>query len=389
MTASWGSLGRLRCVDARNHGRRRRVGETTQLPGGVGVGTAARGRQTSWRSKAYAVAAARDETPSLPKMLLTCRSTVRSLSTSFSAMARLVAPVANQPEHLELARTEQLVAAGEPGEVRHRAEVLEDRPRCVHLAIGGLAVAQGAAGIGEQDASACLLVRRTRADPGAERLTKQRERLCRCAARETDRRLRVLADSGHHRAAVHGREVPQLAGGGLGRIGLTDSEQDLGGGGENLDALPGLVGLRERASGHGGRCLHAPAGQPEQREPRLRVLAELRREREVLLGRVEPAEQPVEVSAHAGGPAGGPLVRVREAHRAELVERLGPAAVELLELCPAYLALAGEVAEVRLRRDPLRHRGGPLLRPSELVDRPAALDHTAVDDAFHHGGART
>ena len=81
-------------------------------------------------------------------------------------------------------------------------------------------------------------------------------------------------------------------------------------------------------------------------------------------------------------------VRVREAHRAELVERLGPATVELLELCPSYLALAGEVAEIRLRGDPLRHRGGPLLRPSELVDRPAALDHTAVDDAFHHRRAR-
>jgi hypothetical protein len=61
---------------------------------------------------------------------------------------------------------------------------------------------------------------------------------------------------------------------------------------------------RQRAPDHGGRCLHAPAGQPEQREPGLRVLAEPRREREVLLGRVEPAEQPVEVAAHDGGPAG-------------------------------------------------------------------------------------
>src|SRR6188472_2998026 len=80
----------------------------------------------------------------------------------------------NQAEHLELARTEQVVAAREAGQVRHRAEGLEDRPSGVHLAIGGLTVAQGPAGLGEQNASAGFLVRRTRPDPGAERLTKQR-----------------------------------------------------------------------------------------------------------------------------------------------------------------------------------------------------------------------
>src|SRR5690606_10932532 len=47
----------------------------------------------SWRY-ACAVAAARVVTPSLRKMLLTCRSTVRSLMTSRAAMSRFVTPEA-------------------------------------------------------------------------------------------------------------------------------------------------------------------------------------------------------------------------------------------------------------------------------------------------------
>src|SRR5215471_9185725 len=47
-------------------------------------------------SNAYAVAAARLDTPSLLKMLLMCRATVFSLSPSSSAMARFVLPVATR-----------------------------------------------------------------------------------------------------------------------------------------------------------------------------------------------------------------------------------------------------------------------------------------------------
>src|ERR671923_2624746 len=48
--------------------------------------------QKRWCSYAKAVAAARDDTPSLVKMLLTCRSTVRSLRTKSAAIALLVRP---------------------------------------------------------------------------------------------------------------------------------------------------------------------------------------------------------------------------------------------------------------------------------------------------------
>ena len=180
------------------------------------------------------------------------------------------------------------------------------------------------------------------------------------------------------------------ASGGGGLLGLPDREQDLGRRGENLDPPAGLVGLRERAADHGGRRLHAARGPGGAG----RVLAAGPR-RGATRARSAPPPSRTLPSSRSRLPRTWPPSR-RPRRRAsavptavELVERLRPTAVELLELGPAYLALAGEVAELRLRRDPARHRGGPLLGAIELVDRPAALDHAAVDDALDHRRALT
>ena len=50
--------------------------------------------QMRWCAYAYAVAADRDDTSSLVKMLLRCRATVFSLMNSSVATARLVLPTA-------------------------------------------------------------------------------------------------------------------------------------------------------------------------------------------------------------------------------------------------------------------------------------------------------
>ena len=80
-----------------------------------------------------------EETPSLAKMLLTCRSTVRSLSTSCSAMARLVTPVATSRS-----TSTSRGSAGRPTGAAGRGpaslqELHEDRIRLVGLAGRGLA----------------------------------------------------------------------------------------------------------------------------------------------------------------------------------------------------------------------------------------------------------
>src|SRR5512132_1579030 len=76
--------------------RRPRIERTTQASPHRGLGGFTQLGHTRRCSYAYAVAAARDDTPSLVKMLLTCRSTVRSLRTSSAAMALLVWPVATR-----------------------------------------------------------------------------------------------------------------------------------------------------------------------------------------------------------------------------------------------------------------------------------------------------
>src|SRR5918993_1458840 len=77
--------------------RRPHIGVTTQLPPPGGVGSSTHeGAQKCWRLYAYAVAAARDDTPNLANMLLTCRSIVLPLRVSSSAIALLVPTAATR-----------------------------------------------------------------------------------------------------------------------------------------------------------------------------------------------------------------------------------------------------------------------------------------------------
>ena len=81
------------CCHARESTTVAGFGRSTHLCGDPAWVEAPSG-QTSPCSKAYAVAADLVATSSFWKMLLRWRSTVRSLSTSSSAMARFVRPLA-------------------------------------------------------------------------------------------------------------------------------------------------------------------------------------------------------------------------------------------------------------------------------------------------------
>jgi hypothetical protein len=111
-------------------------------------------RGTASGGELRAVAAAREETPHLLKMLLTCRSMVRSLTNSWRAMALLVIPLATRRSTLDLAPaqavqrhpgrrwTERL----HPPEVRPRAQLAVDRTSGVELELTAFLVAEPAAG---------------------------------------------------------------------------------------------------------------------------------------------------------------------------------------------------------------------------------------------------
>ena len=310
-------FGRLRWLDARNAvGPAASAKPPNRRLAGDGYRRAA--VRPAARSKAYAVAAARDETPSLPKMLLTCRSTVRSLSTSFSAIARLVAPVATSrstsssrglsSSSLPVSRARSGVAPssakiarapcpprgrrtrGRPGRGRPRragrgcaprrtAPRRGPRCRAPHRAAGSASA--GAPRARQTDACACW--------PSGDRPPG-------CGSRS-----RGPASSSARR---------------LGRVVLTDGEQDLGRRGEDLDALAGLVASPRASDG--------PSRPPPARSRGPAAAARARaagpRRASTRSAKHSSAESNLPGSRSRfprthGRPAGRPLVRVREAHR--------------------------------------------------------------------------
>ena len=109
-------------------------------------------------------------------MLLTCRSTVRSLITSSSAIARLVRPAGDQPEDLDLARAQATGAGGAApaaGQLGRDAARSGLRPgsrtpsRAARTRAPRVVVAERPAGQADQDPDPGGLVRRIELVPAA------------------------------------------------------------------------------------------------------------------------------------------------------------------------------------------------------------------------------
>ena len=130
------------------------------------------------------MAAARDDRPSLVKMLLTWRATVFSLMNSSAAIARLVLPAATRrststsravspPAALAAAfRDERL----HPGKVGRGAELLEHPARRVELHLRRVLVPELPAGEPDQHPGARGFVRRLELLPGRPRPAQRGER---------------------------------------------------------------------------------------------------------------------------------------------------------------------------------------------------------------------
>ena len=119
--------------------------------------------------------------PTLPKMFDTCRATVFWLSTSFSAIARLLSPGGDQPDHLDL-------SSGEPSRQSFaRRDDTEPCEACLcrgPFARGCVGVPERQVGVGQQQAGARGVVRRIELLPGVERHPQHRHRLDRPPLRQ-------------------------------------------------------------------------------------------------------------------------------------------------------------------------------------------------------------
>ena len=130
-------------------------------------------------------------------MLLRCRSTVRWLSESSAAMAALVLPAETSRSTCSSRRVSPCRAGPtarrrqriEPGEVGHRAEVLEDHTRRGEFQLGPVVIGERPARAADQAPDARGLVRRPDGLPDLER------------AAQGGKRGRCLSLRQQHRAA--------------------------------------------------------------------------------------------------------------------------------------------------------------------------------------------
>ena len=126
--------------------------------------------------------------------------------------------------------------------------------------------------------------------------------------------------------------------------------------------------------------------EPQEREPRLRLMAVLTRLSIRGIGVGKLTLQPVELGALVGS-SSEDHVRLRCAggRQVELGQRFGPSAAQLHDLRAVHQTLPAIPNERRLERAPSGQSFGPLARPPNVEDAVARLDHRAVDDSRHVG----
>ena len=225
------------------------------------------GAQINPCSYAKAVAAARDETRHLSKMLLTCLSTVRLLTTSSAAIALLLRPAATSRSTWSSRWVKPPVAPSS----RAAPSCVEHCARSVALERRGLVVAERAASLGDQEAGACVLVRRLELLPELPRLPEIVHGAAGVAVCELDgaaclRRLRL-----QHRAAVARRDPVELGRHRARLLAVSGGEHDLDRGRQKPRPLHPSGRRGEHLLDRRGRGFGPPLRQPQQSEAGLRL----------------------------------------------------------------------------------------------------------------------
>ena len=332
-------------------------------------------------------------------MLLTCRSTVRSLIVRASAIARLVKPAATRrrtstsrvlrPPGAAASSASADVPA--PASSRARSGVAPNRSNTSRAA----SVSSAAPSASPSVRQAAAVRTRTRAvsygrverRPGLPRPTKDAQRAFDVALCQTDRAI----GPERHRPKEWSVE-PARPGR---RADRPIREQPR----RRLPPARSRRRARAVARERGRRLPRpAPAGSPSRLRRRRpgRVVAAHGRARGVAPtnrprgSRSRPTRTPRagDRARRAGRSPRRRLGRVAVATatsraRSRLGTRVLPRTMEAHELGAVDEAVAAERDEVRLRIEPARERGCPLLRATQVVQLVAGLDDRAVDDARH------
>ena len=376
-----------------------RIGGTTQTARARPMGTS---RQTRPCSYANAVAAARVDTSSFVKMLLTCRSTVRSLIVRCLGDRPVGQAGSHEPEDLDLARAQ---AAGDAAAA---ASAPSPRPRRPGPGPASPRVARTPRGprpprasphrrrrardrrIAVSDPDPRGIVRRIERRPGLPRPTQDAERALDVARPPGERhppRARAIARrSGASTAsAIAAESIGRLARrhevvrppARSRRPARATASPD-----EVVDRLGQGAPDRRLAAAPTSPCASRSSAWPGLGESPPRsglAIADLRRSR---------TPRAADRARRAGRslrrrPARAGVATATSRARSASMPASSPGAVDAHQLGAVDEAVAAERDEFWLRIEPARQRGRPLLRATQVVQLMAGLDDRAVDDARH------
>ena len=176
-------------------------------------------------------------------------------------------------------------------------------------------------------------------------------------------------------------DLRQLIGGGARRADVTGGEHDLDERRKQPRPRHPVLCLSRHATDRRLRGVDLPLGQSEPRQTGLRLSSAPAGLVVRLLGLRELAAQPVQLALLVEGGTDRRLRPPEEplARPLRRVDRVRPGAAQLHDLGAMHQAVAAERDEIRLRVAPVRQRRRPLLRPTQIEDLLARLDHAAVD----------
>ena len=274
-------------------------------------------RQTRSCSNAKALAAVRDETPSLAKMFCRWRATVCSLMTNSSAIARLLFPAAANRSTSSSRALRPWVSTGVPtcasDSSRARSGVapssFEDAASRLELHRGRVLVSQGAAGQPQEHSQLCRFVRALQLLPRTPGIAKRTQGGLGVALGQSH----GSSGPGGHRpkrlASLRSRDLVEFATGDARDLDVADGQHDLDVGGQQLSALQRLDRLAHRPADRSGPGLAVALRKPQQGQTGLRFAPAPARVLVGGLGRVEFAPQPMDLPLPVMGLAARQLIQ--------------------------------------------------------------------------------
>ena len=251
-------------------------------------------------------------------MLATWRATVFWLTTSSTAIDRLVMPVASRAStcnsRVREAGPTRSAGLGHPldrGEIHCGPELAEHPGGGVELEHRTVLVGQPAAGVADSDTGSGRLVRGLEVAPGRPRRSEDAERGEWISLGEQDEAHRVARRRPQHGSTQRLLDLLQLVGRASCGGGIANRQHDLDVGGQQVGPRDAIGGLVDGAADRRRRNCRPALRQPEPGQTGLGISTLLTRSAIGLLGSPEVATEPVQlglpvqrVPRRAGWPGG-------------------------------------------------------------------------------------